>query len=81
MSDLSRVRLENGAEKNVGAEFARTRELTVLEEPTHFGDGTPRATTRNGGRRKKQKTSVAKSAAAKKASNQEPAAMAEEATE
>lgn len=65
MSELVRVRL-NGVEKTVGRAFAESNGLTVLDEPTHKGDGTLRATTRTGGRQVKKKTSVAEAAAAKK---------------
>lgn len=57
----------NGYAKTVGADLARNAGLTVLDEPTHNGDGTVRATTRVDGRRVKKKTSVAKKAAEKKA--------------
>lgn len=65
MSDLVRVRLDNGVEKNVGRPYAVKHGLTVLDEPTHRGDGKPRRETRNGGRPMKTKTSVAKKAAEK----------------
>lgn len=65
MADLVRVRLENGVEKNVGAEFAKMLELEVLDEPTHRPDGSIRPPTRAHGRPVKRRTSVAKAAAAK----------------
>lgn len=81
MADLVRVRIGK-VEKNVGRAFAESNELTILDEPTHRGDGTARGETRADGRRRKPKTSVAKAAAAKK--EQAPAPVAstpEEATE
>lgn len=67
MSDeLVRVRI-NGVEKNVGASFAESHGLNVLDEPTVRGDGTPRPMTREGGRPRKPKTTVAEKATAKKA--------------
>jgi hypothetical protein len=78
--DLVRVKI-NGFEKNVGADFAKNKELEVLkDEPTHRPDGQLRATTRTGGRRVKKKTTVAKTAAEKKAASSEPAKTAEEAS-
>jgi hypothetical protein len=65
MASLVRVRLD-GFEKNVGASFAESHKLEVLDEPTHRDDGTARPTLRAGGRRVKPKTTVAKQAAAKK---------------
>ncbi len=67
MADLVRVRL-NGVEKNMGRVLAEASEdVTVLDEPTHNGDGSPRRETRKGGRPAKKKTTVAEQAAAKKA--------------
>lgn len=54
-------------EVNVSAAYAKTHDLTVLDEPTHRPDGRARAETRSGGRKAKPKTSVAKAAATKKA--------------
>lgn len=65
MADLVRVRL-NGVEKNMGRVLAESSEgVTVLDEPTHNGDGTPRRETRTGGRPAKKKTTVAQAAAKK----------------
>lgn len=65
--ELVRVRFK-GVEKNMGRSLAEASEgVTVLDEPTTRGDGTPLPTTREGGRRRKPKTTVAKSATAKKA--------------
>lgn len=47
---LVRVRLTNGRETNVGANWAEINGLEVLDEPTHRGDGTPRRATRKAGR-------------------------------
>ena len=66
MPDLVRVVIGD-VEKNVGRGFAKAKGLTVLNEPTHTGDGRPRPATRSGGRPVKKKTSVAKEAAAKQA--------------
>lgn len=65
MADLVRVRL-NGVEKNMGRVLAEASEgVTVLDEPTHNGDGTPRRETRKDGRPAKKKTTVAQAAAKK----------------
>lgn len=66
MPELVRVRI-GGVEKNVGKAFAAKHDLTVLDEPTTKGDGSPRETTRKNGRRAKPKTTVDDSATAKKA--------------
>lgn len=42
MSDLVRVRV-NGTETNVSAAFAESRDLDVIDEPTHNRDGSVRA--------------------------------------
>ena len=65
MSELVRVRLGD-VEKSVGAEFAESNGLRVLDEPARFSDGRVRPTTRVNGRPKKPKTSVVEAAAAKK---------------
>lgn len=65
--ELARVRIGR-IEKNMSRSLAeRTEGVTVLDEPTHRGDGSLRAETRAGGRRTKPKTTVAEAAAAKKA--------------
>lgn len=66
MAELVRVRI-NGFEKNVGRGFAKAKDLEVLDEPTHNGDGTLRGTTRSGGRPVKKKTSVTEAAEKKAA--------------
>jgi hypothetical protein len=66
MSDLVRVRLENGMETNVSPALAEIAGLTPLDEPTHNPDGTTRPDTK-GGRTPKPKASVADKAAEKKA--------------
>lgn len=79
---LVRVRFENGLEGNVSESLAKRAGLTVLDEPTHRGDGTPLPQTRRGGRRRKPKTSVSKEAAKKKTDDGgDESAPAEEATE
>jgi hypothetical protein len=79
---LVRVRLENGRETNVGTAWAEINDLTVLDEPTHNGDGTPRRETRTKSRRVKPKTSVSAEAARKKnRGGAASAPTAEEATE
>lgn len=75
---LVRVRIDK-FEKNVGATFAESKGLDVVDdEPTHRPDGWPRGTTRTGGRRVKTQTTVAKKAAEKKAASK--AETAEEAS-
>lgn len=65
--ELVRVRFGD-VEKNMGRTLAEnTSGVTILDEPTTYGDGRPRPTTREGGRRRKPKTTVAKKAAEKKA--------------
>lgn len=86
MSDLVRVRLDNGVEKNVGRVFAERRGLTVLEESATRPDGKTRRETRNGGRPVKKKTSVDREVAAKQekheaAESSAPETNAEEAAE
>lgn len=54
-------------EVNVGKEYAESKGLEVLDEPTHSEDGQIRSATRRGGRRVKPKVSVAEKAAEKKA--------------
>jgi hypothetical protein len=76
---LVRVRFENGLEGNLSESVAKAAELTILDEPTTNGDGTPRPQTRAKGRRRKPKTSVSAEAAKKKSGGQ--AATAEEAPE
>jgi hypothetical protein len=76
---LVRVRLENGMETNVGAEHAANSGLTILDEPTHRGDGTLRPRTRRNGRRNKPKTSVSDEAARKKTRGGQSTPDAEEA--
>lgn len=77
---LVRVRFENGLEGNLSESVATATGLTVLDEPTTNGDGTPRPQTRAKGRRRKPKTSVSNEAAKKKTSGGK-AASAEEAPE
>ena len=66
MAELVRVQIGD-VEKNIGADFAAIHDLTVLDEPTSKGDGSPRPATRKNGRRAKPKTTVDASATAKKA--------------
>jgi len=63
---LVRVRIGD-TETNVGAAYAKTHDLDVLDEPTVNDDGSRREPTRKGGRRAKPKTTVAQAAAKKKA--------------
>ena len=65
--ELVRVRF-GGVEKNMGRTLAESSDdVTILDEPTHYGDGRLRPATREGGRRRKPKTTVAEKATAKKA--------------
>lgn len=66
MADLVRVRVKD-QEFNVGRAHAEANKLEVLDEPTHFGDGTLRPVTRAGGRPRKPKVSVAQAAEKKAA--------------
>lgn len=66
MQELVRAVID-GQEVNVGAAFAKSKGLEVLDEPTHGEDGQIRPATRRGGRPRKPRTSVAKKAAEKKA--------------
>lgn len=70
--ELVRVRVGD-REFNVGATYAESNDLTVLDEPTHLDDGTPRPETARGGRPVKQKTTVAEAAGKKPAAVIEPA--------
>lgn len=69
MSQQQLVRVRVGdREFNVGATYAESNELEVLEdEATHLDDGTPRPETARGGRQLKPKTSVTEAAEQKKA--------------
>lgn len=78
---LVRVRFENGLEGNLSESVAKASGLTILDEPTHKGDRTPRPQTRKASRPRKPKTSVSKEAAKKKTAGSPPASTAEEATE
>lgn len=69
--DLARVRIGR-IEKNMSRSLAeRTEGVTVLDEPTHRGDGSLRAESRKDGRRAKPKTTVAEAAAKKTATPDE----------
>lgn len=79
---LVRVRFENGLEGNLSDVAAEAAGLTVLDEPTHKGDGTLRPQTRRNSRPRKPKTSVSAEAARKKNSGgAKSAPTAEEAPE
>ena len=69
MSGLVRVR-ENGFEHNTGAARAEAKGLTVLDEPTHRPDGSPRPATRAKGRPIKPRKSVDQAAAEKKSADE-----------
>lgn len=55
--ELVRVR-HNGVEFNTGRANAANKGFTVLDEPTHKPDGSPRRPTRVGGRKVKPKVSL-----------------------
>lgn len=61
---LVRVRIGD-REVTVGAAFAKSKGLQVLDEPARREDGTTRPETRAGGRPVKPKTSVSTEAAKK----------------
>lgn len=61
---LVRVR-KDGFEFNVGANYAESKGLEVIDSPTHTQDGRPRRPTRLYGRPVKPKKSVAEKAAEK----------------
>lgn len=66
MSELVRVRLENGREVSIGREHAEANGLAVLDEPAMNGDGTVRPETRREGRPVKPHTTVAPATAEKR---------------
>ena len=68
-SDLVRVRHKR-LEFNTGRANAATKGFTVLDEPTHKPDGSPRPVTRLHGRPVKPKVSVAEAAARKKSDSE-----------
>lgn len=68
MSNLVRAVIGD-QEINVSPEYAESKGLKVLDEPTHREDGRVRPATRRGGRPAKPKTSVAVAAEKKAASS------------
>lgn len=59
-----RVRLPNGHETSLNEDFARSEELTILDEPATDYRGRPLPETRKKGRRLKPRVSVNEAAAA-----------------
>lgn len=69
MTEYVRVRLSNGHEATLSADFVEGTNLTVLDEPATDLRGRPLPATRKGGRRMKPKTTVEKEAAKKATAN------------
>jgi hypothetical protein len=72
MSDFVRVRLSNGHEASLSADFVAGTNLEVLDAPATDLRGRPLPVSRKGGRRLKPKTTVAAEAVKKAAKKSDP---------